>query len=48
MASRIASSSGSTLLDRAALDLVASVFPVENPAGSEVALELSIRYSLKK
>ncbi len=47
LSSRVAASSGSTLLDRAALALLASVFPLANPAGRELALELSVRYSLK-
>jgi TonB family protein len=44
--SRIASSSGSSILDRAALDLVRAAFPVENPTRTEAELEITIRFSL--
>jgi outer membrane biosynthesis protein TonB len=45
---KLVASSGSTLLDRAALDLAASVFPVDNIVGRELELSLSVRYELKR
>jgi TonB family protein len=48
LAAKLAASSGSTLLDRAALDLASSVFPVDNIAGRELELSLSVRYELKR
>ena len=49
LAAKIVASSGSALLDRAALDLFASVFPVDNAARREIDdLMLSISYGLKR
>ncbi len=47
IAAKLASSSGSTLLDRAALDLASSVFPVDNIARKELELVMAVAYSLK-
>ncbi|MGO8692329.1 MAG: TonB family protein [Rectinemataceae bacterium] len=44
----LASSSGSSLLDRAALDLVASVFPMSNPTGRKLDPVLAVSYSLTR
>ena len=44
----IAASSGSTLLDRAALDLVHSIFPRTNPTGRELDPLLAVSYSLTR
>jgi protein TonB len=46
VAARLAASSGSSLLDRAALDLASSVFPVDNPARRDFELVLAVKYSL--
>jgi len=46
IAARLAASSGSSLLDRAALDLASSVFPVDNLARRDLELVLAVRYSL--
>lgn len=43
---RIVAGSGSAILDKAALALAASVFPVGNPAGCEVELEIAVVYRL--
>jgi TonB family protein len=43
---RIASSSGSALLDSAALALTRSAFPIQNPAAAQVELEIAVRYRL--
>jgi len=43
---RLAASSGSSILDHAALDLAAASFPVENPAADAVKLEIAIEYRL--
>jgi TonB family protein len=48
VAARLTGSSGSPLLDRAALDLASSVFPVDNLARRELELELSVRYGLTR
>lgn len=48
LSAKLASSSGSTLLDRAALDLSSAVFPVDNIARKELVLVLAVRYSLQK
>ena len=48
IAAKIAASSGSTLLDRAALDLAFSVFPLDNIARRELDLVLAVRYSLSE
>lgn len=45
---RIASASGSAILDKAALDLATQAFPQPNPAGAEVELEIRIVYRLGK
>ncbi|MCX7024730.1 MAG: TonB family protein [Spirochaetes bacterium] len=45
---RIAESSGSAVLDRAALELAASAFPSPNPAGSDVELEIAVVYRLER
>jgi protein TonB len=45
---RVFSSSGSSLLDQAALRLVDSVFPVENPTGKRLDLKLDVRFALTK
>jgi len=47
LAAKLAASSGSTLLDRSALDLASSVFPVDNLARRELELVVSVRYELK-
>jgi protein TonB len=47
IAEKLAASSGSTLLDRAALDLVSSVFPLDNLARRELELVLAVSYSLE-
>jgi TonB family protein len=44
---RIAASAGSGVLDRAALDLARSVFPLDNPAASEVQIEIAVTYRLQ-
>jgi periplasmic protein TonB len=46
LVAKLAASSGSTVLDRAALDLAASVFPVNNIAGQQLELVLTISYTL--
>lgn len=43
---RLAASSGSSILDHAALDLAIVSFPVENPAAEAVKLEIAIEYRL--
>jgi TonB family protein len=43
---KVVESSGSAILDRAALDLARSAFPTENPAGEEVELEIAVEYKL--
>ena len=47
-AAKLAASSGSSLLDRAALDLATEVFPMNNPAGRSLEFQILVRYSLKK
>jgi len=42
----LASSSGSEILDRAGLELLRSVFPVENDSGSRLSLRITISYRL--
>jgi TonB family protein len=46
LAAKIARSSGSAILDRAAVTLVSSVFPMENSMRRNLDLELSVDYSL--
>jgi TonB family protein len=46
--SRIASSSGSALLDSAALALARSAFPTKNPAAASVELEIAVGYRLEE
>jgi len=48
LAAKLAASSGSALLDRAALDLASSIFPVDNAARKELELAVSVRYELKR
>jgi protein TonB len=48
LAAKLAASSGSSLLDRAALDLATEVFPMNNPAGRSLEFQILVRYSLKK
>jgi TonB family protein len=49
LAAKLVASSGSALLDRSALDLFASVFPVDNAARREIDdLALSISYNLER
>ena len=48
LSAKLEASSGSSLLDRAALDLASSVFPVDNLAGRELELVVSVRYELKR
>ncbi len=48
LAAKIAASSGSSLLDRAALALAYSVFPLDNIARRELDLVLAVRYSLSE
>jgi len=45
--SRVASSSGSALLDAAALTLARSAFPIKNPAAASVELEIAVGYRLE-
>jgi TonB family protein len=45
--SRIASSSGSALLDSAALALARAAFPIKNPAAASVELEIAVGYRLE-
>ena len=47
VSARLAVSSGSSLLDRAALGLASSVFPLDNPARRELEFALAVRYSLE-
>jgi TonB family protein len=47
IAAKLAASSGSSLLDRAALDLASSVFPVDNLSRRELDLAISVHYGLK-
>jgi protein TonB len=47
VAARLAAGSGSSLLDRAALGLASSVFPLDNPARRELEFALAVRYSLE-
>jgi protein TonB len=42
----VAKSSGSKILDGAAVDLLKKVFPIDNPTGKPITLEKAIRYSL--
>jgi protein TonB len=46
LAAKLASSSGSSLLDHAALELAASVFPQDNAARREFEFLLAVKYSL--
>jgi protein TonB len=46
LAAKLAASSGSSLLDRAALELASSVFPLDNTARRELEFVLAVRYSL--
>ncbi|HUW41417.1 MAG TPA: TonB family protein [Rectinemataceae bacterium] len=43
----LSSSSGSSLLDQAALDLVAKVFPLANPTGRRLDPTIAVNYSLR-
>ncbi len=43
---RVAVTSGSALLDRAALELARASFPLDNPARREATLEIALRYTL--
>lgn len=45
---RVAASSGSAILDKAALDLAASSLPLPNPAAAPVELEIRVVYRLGK
>lgn len=45
---RLAATSGSAILDKAALDLATGAFPQPNPAGAEVELEIRVVYKLGK
>ena len=45
--SRVGSTSGSAILDRAALELARSAFPTANPAASAVELEIALEYRLE-
>ena len=44
---RVSSSSGSAVLDRAALTLARSAFPAENPAQAEVELSIEVTFKLE-
>jgi TonB family protein len=44
---RVERSSGSDILDRAGLDLLKSLFPVDNDSGRRLELRISIGYSLR-
>ncbi|HOT61961.1 MAG TPA: energy transducer TonB, partial [Treponemataceae bacterium] len=44
---RISSGSGSAVLDRAALDLVRSLFPFDPPPGGDYTIPLRIQYLLR-
>jgi len=44
----LAASSGSSLLDAAAIELVSSVFPMPNPLGRELEPVLAVKYSLTR
>lgn len=44
---RVARTSGSALLDKAAIDAVRAGLPVPNPSGAPLAFELSVRFSLQ-
>ena len=44
----LSSSSGSSLLDQAALDLVAKVFPLANPTGRRLDPAITVNYSLRR
>jgi|GEM_PF-5668175 len=44
----LAASSGSSLLDAAAIELVSSVFPMPNPLGRELEPVLAVNYSLTR
>jgi TonB family protein len=46
VSSRVVSSSGSDILDRAGLELLASVFPVDNDARSRLELRIPMSYKL--
>jgi TonB family protein len=48
LAATLAASSGSALLDRAALELASSVFPLDNIVRLELELVLAVNYSLKE
>ncbi len=48
LAAKLAETSGSALLDRSALDLAASIFPVDNSVGRRVDIPILVRYSLKR
>jgi TonB family protein len=47
LSASVSSSSGSSILDRAALDLARSVFPLANPAGSRLEMEIAVAYRLQ-
>ena len=47
VSARLVAGSGSSLLDRAALGLASSVFPLDNPARRELEFALAVRYSLE-
>jgi outer membrane biosynthesis protein TonB len=43
---KVLKSSGSKILDGAAVNLIKKVFPIDNPAARPITLEKAIRYSL--
>lgn len=47
VSAKLAESSGSALLDRAALDLASSVFPIDNTAHRGLELLLAVSYALR-
>jgi TonB family protein len=47
LSAKVASSSGSAILDRAATELVSSAFPLENIAQRELEFVLAVKYSLE-
>jgi TonB family protein len=44
---QVARSSGSDILDRAGIELLKGVFPVENDAGARLSLRITITYRLE-